>query len=122
HSIIHRLEQDPEPQSLRGMRSQGEAKQVITRRLDHLWSECGLEPSPDDIAPFPSGFLDRVAGRSSRAILLECLEHRQRCVQAGKLVELTSTVPSGGSDPEPSSVIDTTQLSQAWNDRLTSPH
>ncbi len=116
-SIVHRLEQDPEPQTLSGMRTIDEAKTIIARRLDRLWGEADLPPSEETIDPFPANFLELVQGQHSRAILLACQQHRERCIQRGKLVP-----PSVGSDPPSvSPVIDTTELSQRWNDLLAAP-
>ena len=114
-STIHRLEQDPEPLVLSGMRSRPEAAAMISRRLNHLWSESELESCEGSIHPLPDPLLDHVAGQQTRAILAECSKFRERAMALGKLPDF---VPGSITIPPPSVVG---ALVQDWNDTRTAP-
>jgi len=117
-STMHRLEQDPPPLTLKGMRTRGEAEAMITRRLERLWEETETASDGESIAPFPARFLDTVEGHHSRAILTACLRFRTAAIERGSIppVEEITVAPKA---VVAAPVV--TNLSQAWNDLRTAP-
>lgn len=116
-STVHRLEQDPQPMVLSGMRTREEARAMIAQRLGRLWEECDLPAESHSIAPFPDGFLDQVERQQTRAILAECLKFRMRAIEHGTIPPLERTPSVQPPPPEPENI----GLIQAWNDLRTAP-
>lgn len=116
-STVHRLEQDPPPITLGGMRTRDEAKAMIARRLDRLWAETGVPSDGESLEPFPPHFLDVVEGQHSRAILHACLWFRTAAIEQGAI---PSSENARVVEPEerPESPAETS-LGQAWNDLRT---
>ena len=117
-STVHRLEQDPPPITLGGMRTRDEAKAMIARRLDRLWAETGVPSDGESIEPFPAHFLDAVEMQHSRAILHACLWFRTTAIEQGAI---PSSENARVVEPEesPESPPSEASLGQAWNDLRT---
>ena len=117
--ITDRIEKDPAPIKLKAVREEDEVVAIVVQRLRSLYDDFGTAPRDDDPTfPFPPVFLKRLAGMITRDVLQHCQEYRERCIAAGRLVELDGAVI------DPSRVlregrIDTTHLEQAWNDFRT---
>ncbi len=116
-STVHRLEQDPPPLTLAGMRTRDEAKAMIARRLHRLWEEAGISSDGESIEPFPERLLETVEGQHSRAILAACLHFRTAAIERGAIPPFEAAKVVA---PEASVEIPVeTSLGQAWNDLRT---
>lgn len=124
-STRHRLEQDPPPVVLSGMRTKTETEALISRRLDRLWQESNIETQDDgSVEPFPDTFVERISGQHSRAILSACLMFRTRAIEQGA-IPIDDTMTEGLTST-PTAVMETppplsTELAQMWNDTRTEP-
>lgn len=114
-STIHRLEQGPEPVVLSGMRTRLEAEAIISRRLNHLWSESGLAPSEGSTEPLPEPLLEYVTGQQTRSILAVCARYRDQAIRQGRLGRFE---PDDEVERDP---LPIQELTQAWNDARTAP-
>ncbi|MCE9565538.1 MAG: AAA family ATPase [Planctomycetes bacterium] len=109
----YRLEKDPEPIRLVTQRTLPEIRDMLARRLDHLYSASGTEVTEGGIAPYTEAHLLPLANLATRQVLDNFRSHHLRCMAAEQWVE-----PSfGGAHTKVK--IDTPpdpQLSQLWND------
>jgi hypothetical protein len=90
---------------------------LIARRLECLYEQQGVAFDPG-CATFPirQTHLARLAGLSSREVLLFCSRHREACIAAGGWVEPQQDKgrpdpPAGQATPEAAQVLD-----REWND------
>ncbi len=112
--IVDRLEKDPPPIKLKGPRERTEVVALLAHRLRSLYESQGAPYLDDDPTyPFPTAFIDKLVGMSTREVLSRCHEYRERCVAAGRLVPIDEAPVAGGLTPAPR--IDATRLEQEWN-------
>ncbi len=118
HPIRDRIERDPESLKLDNLRTADEARLIVERRLEHLYS---LEDAPFDPAeptyPFPHEGFERLSGLSTRSVLDECRRWREKAIRDGALpaqfpLEQDAQQPSGSTDAPPIAPV----LDEAWND------
>ncbi|RUL86823.1 helicase HerA-like domain-containing protein [Tautonia sociabilis] len=114
--IIDRIERDPDPIRLKGLRERDEVVALISSRLRHLFQECNIRCTEYlPTAPIPDTLIDRVTGMRTRDVLQQCQAYRERCMLAGGIVPDDS-----GPLPPPPPDGDVQHLEQAWNDHLSS--
>jgi len=118
-SILDRIERDPEPLKLETLRTADEARLIIERRLEHLYS---MEDAPFDPAeptyPYTHEGFERLSGLSTREVLDACRRWREQAMRSGTLPDRFPLgegrtgggviISSGGSKPP--------VLDQTWND------
>jgi energy-coupling factor transporter ATP-binding protein EcfA2 len=107
-SAIDRLEQDPTPIRLETPRSRAEVQRLVTQRLRYLYEvhDVPLDEA-DPTYPIPRELLDKLAGLSTRAVLEECRQFREKLARVHiereqKLIQVTGEWP--------------VKMTQAWND------
>ena len=114
--LVDRIEKDPAPTLLKGVREEEEVVELVARRLRSLYESLEVPAREDDpLFPFPRSFLHQLAGLRTRDVLERCQEYRERCVAAGRLVPIEgqgAVVP----DARGGGKVDTIHLEQAWND------
>jgi hypothetical protein len=102
-SHIDRIEQDPKPVQLQGVRSAAEIAQLIECRLRYLFESWDAPFDPAERTyPFPADVLRPLAGLRTRDVLERCREYQEAC--------------RGGPLPPPPPPPPPIGLEQAWND------
>ena len=115
-SHLDRLELDPTPISLKARRSDDEVRQIIARRLQHLYELAEIPiDSSEALYPFPDAIAGQLAGKTTRDVLEWCRHQREHSITTGQLPGLDSTPsdPENGAKP-----AEDYELSQHWNDHL----
>jgi energy-coupling factor transporter ATP-binding protein EcfA2 len=116
-SLIDRIEKDPEPIRLEGERSAPEVRQLVARRLAHLYEQAGLAAEDGDTYPFSEELLATLTRLRTRDVLDQCRRYRERAVALGAMPSVsgaaTATAPIAPPTVAPSPVL---ELQQAWND------
>ncbi len=131
-SLVDRLESDPGIVQLTNQRQVAEIEAMLTRRLEHLYSECDVPWREDDpLFPFTSAQVEAVAKFRARDVLAKFRDYHAACIGAGSLVgyaepprpSTTSTVatmdvvsvPTIVAPPAPP-LAEHPELDRAWND------
>lgn len=92
-AVIDRVEHDPEPQILLVSRSLNEIEAMVERRLIHLYETQGTRHRPDQpYFPYTKSFLERLGTLSARDALGELRDMQNRCILAGHLLEMTTSL------------------------------
>ncbi len=109
--MVDRIETDPKPILLKGLREEEEIREILSRRLSFLYEELGASFNQDEPTyPISRESVRKLAGMRTRDVLARCQDYRERCVAAGRLLKFDDT---GGDDGVR---IDTTHLERLWND------
>ena len=109
---LDRLEQDPEPIRLANSRDSDEVEPLLSRRLDALYEQAGLQADPTaPTFPFRPEQLKPLAGLSTRNVLDNLRLHQQRCITAGKWL-----TPSWAEEVPPPPPPPEFKFEEAWND------
>jgi len=121
-SMLDRIEKDPQALKLEDLRTAEEARQIISRRLAHLYEQEGVAvDETDPTFPFPAAGFERLSGLRTRDVLNECRRYREQAAREGHLPDAFPLSEKGEVQtalapiPQP-----TFQLDQAWNDFRTS--
>jgi hypothetical protein len=115
-SVIDRLERDPAPVRLTGVRSRSEIEAMLIRRLEYLFEAHDVAWREDDpIFPFRGEHLDELTRQRARDCLAYFRIYQERCIAAGALVEPVGATP--GQAPAPA-VEAVDRIERAWNDAL----
>ena len=122
--IVDRIEKDPPPLLLKGLREEGEIVAIVSQRLKWLYESAeppALFRDDDPTFPFPPAALRTFVGMRTRDVLQRCREYRDACITAGRLVSLEGTDVGEVrmSRRPPFHTLDTLHLEQAWNDFRT---
>lgn len=113
---LDRLELDPTPISLKARRSDNEVRQIISRRLQHLYELAEIPiNSSEALYPFPDAIAGQLAGKTTRDVLEWCRRQREHSITTGQLPGLDDTSSGSRNGVEPSQDY---ELSQHWNDHL----
>ena len=125
--LVDRIEKDPPPLLLKGLREEGEIVAMVSQRLKWLYELAeppALFRDDDPTFPFPPAALRTFVGMRTRDVLERCQEYRERCIAAGRLVDLDSA-GTPATDPRDSRSIrpvsnrhGTTSAPSSW---VTSP-
>ena len=118
-SLVDRLEHDPLPVRLSGVREVDEIEQMLIKRLDHLYSTFDVPWRDDDpLYPFTPEQVDAVKHRRARDCLAKFREYHVACITQRSIPSAppaATTAPAPVPTPEPSVVVD---LDRRWNDAL----
>ena len=125
-SLVDRLEMDPDPVVLKGDRNADEVRQIVQRRLEHLYevAEAPVD-AHDPTFPFMPAQLHLYAGQTTRQVLGECLRFREAAIELqrlpilGEVLERHEGLLSQELSPPPEVVHD---LQQEWNDFKVRTH
>lgn len=110
-SLVDRIEQDPEPVSLRSARTQEEVRMLIGRRLAHLYDQMDAPfDEADPTYPIPASIVERWANLRTRGVLDKCRVFRDEAIALGGLPGAEAPTMTL---PEPPPILD---LQQRWND------
>lgn len=110
-SLLDRVEQDPEPTSLRSARTLDEVRMLIGRRLGHLYDQMGAPfDEADPTYPIPAEVVKAWSSLRTRGVLDHCRLYRDRAIALGRLPD-DNRLPE--APPEPPPILD---LQQRWND------
>ena len=113
---LDRLELDPTPISLKARRSDDEVRQIIARRLQHLYELAEIPiNSSEALYPFPDDIAGKLAGKTTRDVLEWCRRQRECSITTGKLTNVNDLSSDSGNEDN---VSETYELSQHWNDHL----
>ncbi len=110
--LLDRIESDPQPIRLKSHRSEQEIEELIARRLQYLYESFDVplrEAAPT--FPFPRAALQGLTNLRTRDVLDWCREYRNRCIDAGGLVDSLAGPPRPAPAQPP-----VLTLEQAWND------
>lgn len=97
HSSTDRFET---PRSLVPLTGADTARLLVTQRLAPVYQDAGFTPGYPSW-PFRNEAFEGVVGLTPREILKRCESHRQRCLDAGRVMELTGF----GDEPEPEAAV-----------------
>ncbi|MBX2796853.1 MAG: DUF853 family protein [Myxococcales bacterium] len=123
-SIVDRLEQDPPPTVLTGTRTADDIRQLLSKRLEHLYDtqQAPFDLS-DPIYPFMEAQLHLYAGQTTRQVLNECLRFREAAIELRRLPNLSEVNEIHEAGPRTSTQADSIrQLQQEWNDFKSGKH
>lgn len=119
-SLRDRIEKAPPFIKLEGQRTADEARFIVERRLEHLYS---LQDAPFDYAeptyPFPHEGFEPLAGLRARDVLDTCRLWREHAIATGAIPD---RFPLSGEKVEPVPEVpqpQTLALDQEWNDFRT---
>lgn len=121
-ATVDRVENDPAPVLLCGLRDIEEIQLLVEYRLKYLYEAMG---APFDEAnpyyPFPTEALAKLAHMRTRDVLDWCREYQRRCIDAGAIQDVSALGPLDISAvPHLETYADETRpeiaLEQAWND------
>jgi DNA helicase HerA-like ATPase len=109
-----RLLRDPEPIRLASLRSSEEIREMVARRLGHLYDDADVDiPSDQTLFPFREEHLQPLTNLRSRDVLDFLRRHHQRCITAGCWVEPTSPTRKAHDELDVHKYC--TELDAAWN-------
>ncbi|ATB29941.1 helicase HerA domain-containing protein [Melittangium boletus] len=118
-SILDRIERDPEPIKLEHLRTADEARLIVERRLEHLYS---MEDAPFDPAeptyPYSHEGFEHLSGLSTREVLDACRRWREQAMRSGALPDRfpLESGTKGGKGILPPGGPKHLVLDQTWND------
>ncbi len=101
--------------NLRALPNGGMARIITEARLRQAYEVSGFRP-PYPTWPFAQAAFETAIGYSPRELLKACEEHRQRCVESGKVIELTAF--DGPGPVPPTIVVDPVHLDAVYEDEL----
>jgi energy-coupling factor transporter ATP-binding protein EcfA2 len=108
---LDRLEHDPEPISLRNIRTADEVRAIVARRLEVFFDAVNIETDPaNPFAPYSVSDIAQLSGLTTRTVLDYFRKHRNDCIEAKAWVETSIGPPPPPSPPPP------TDFAQLWND------
>jgi energy-coupling factor transporter ATP-binding protein EcfA2 len=111
-SAVDRIEQDPAPIRLDTPRSRQEVEQLVAQRLRYLYEVHDLSfDETDPSYPIPKEHLDKLAGLSTRMVLEECRQFRERL--RGVVVHEPLDLSSKQQQVDDAWLL---RMTQAWND------
>lgn len=122
-SLLDRIEKNPEPAKLTGIRTAAEVEKIIVRRLEHLFEDSGTDIVPTEpLFPFVFDLPVKLQGARTRTVLDLCRAARERSQRDGQRPVVANTdvgrpegtlgqVTPGGSEG--------LVLEQLWNDHYT---
>ncbi|MEM1416311.1 MAG: AAA family ATPase, partial [Myxococcota bacterium] len=109
-----RLEHDPEPVRLTGVRRADEVEQLLGTRLAALYDQLDVEWRDDEpLYPLPREWVAQLAQLRTRDVIENARRYQERCIAAGAIV---SDTPSPGPGPEPKA--DDRDFATEWSDAL----
>lgn len=117
-SLRDRIEHDPDPIRLRGLRSPEEAASIVAERLRYLYTNADVafdERQP--LYPFPPSIVAERAQMRTRDLIEGCRDYRERCKKAGALVDPRPQGPENKPPPD-ARVKAVERWEQRWNDFL----
>jgi adenylylsulfate kinase-like enzyme len=118
-SLVDRLEHDPLPVRLSGVREVDEIEQMLIQRLDHLYSAFDVPWRDDEpLYPFTVDQVEAVKHLRARDCLAKFRDYHAACISQRTIVGATAsaaTAPAPPPAPEPPVVVD---LDRRWNDAL----
>ncbi len=122
-SALDRIESDPAPLMLAGVRTWDEIRAIVSLHLNYLFDAHDV-PVSDELStdPIPESLLRAHVNQPTRTVLKACKAYRDACVAAGRLVpELAAPGPLS-SPPPPSNDEESAwqTFDQSWNDFLAS--
>ncbi len=120
-SMVDRIENDPAPVVLTSARSREEIARMIEKRLFCLYEEMEADfDEADPTFPFTAKEIEQHENLRTRDVLDWCREVRDRCVEAGGLIEGAQPMEVSSPPTGPTPSTDAVALAQAWNDLNTS--
>lgn len=116
-SLVDRLEHDPLPVRLSGVREVDEIEQMLVKRLDYLYSTFDVPWRDDEpLYPFAPEQVQAVKHLRARDVLAKFREYHASCIGHGSIATpRTDTAPLPAPAIEPPAVID---LDRRWHDAL----
>ncbi|HET9626713.1 MAG TPA: hypothetical protein VFP84_35365 [Kofleriaceae bacterium] len=121
-SVLDRLERDPAPVRLAGVRQREDIEAMLVRRLAHLYASAGVALVADEPCyPFTDAHITAVTALRARDALAKLGEYRAACVAAGEIVRTPPpaapppAAPPPAAPPPPPAI----DLERRWTDAVT---
>lgn len=121
-STLDRLDKDPKPAHVSSNLSYDEIKAIVSHRLAWLFAEKGaVYRASEPVYPIPEDLLRSLVNRRPRIILDWCRAFHERCVAAGRILDIKelgtlAPPPLGPLPPIPPPIPVVDRIATAWDE------